>query len=483
MKKILIYFVFGLFVSLSATAQNSVSVNMYNVANPSSKVLVKERHRDSLSTISCSNSKSGGIYNATFIHSNSNMTARHAIVANIQVNDMVIENDMLYFCGKRLDTTTGGWSGIIGYFNIGGVFFGSDQIVIESGFQAGESRYPVDEFTRMVCFCRDYTPPMHVACIGTCHIDTTYPCLVDLEISPFPVYSAGCVNRVFETFTDIKQVQNGMVGSYFLTSGYDIEYDRYINIRIYKENNFFDASGLQNWCHVFCFDPSGLTRPWLDGGVLLAGIDGSTFATVSYRTYKKPLLDEDDRVTEPPANARIHLAIYKTNLIAYHSVYAMQKNYEIASFSTSGREMNEFLYNNKTQSLAFLCSNQPAGSGTTWFSRCSDFKPSALSSSGTVQAYHSVDIKQNGLSTYWNNNKYVVSGYDQITPTTLNFNMNTFSVLSECNNPVDYRYDELKTIDSRNFEREFTVFYGVPDKENVTPEGPRIPLYIDCESE
>ncbi len=480
-KRFLILFICGLFTSLSATAQNSVTVNMYNVTNPSNKVIIKERHRDSLSTISCSNSKVNGIERATFIHSGINMTAREAEVENLYVNDMVIENDTLYFCGRHLDTLTRQRSAVIGYFDIGGVFFGPEQIVIESGFEAGGDRYPVEEFTRMVCFCREMRPPMHVACIGTCQGDTTYPCLVDLEISPFPVYSAGCVKNGKETFTDIKQVQNGMVGCYFLTAGYNRDYGDYINIRIYYENNFFLPSGPQNWCHVFCMGPSGLVRPWLDGGVLLAGIDGSTFATISYRSNPALLDEVDNQSSGWYANTQIHLATYKTSLIAYHSVYAMQSNYEIPLGTTWNRETDQFIYNYKTKSLAFLHSYE--SNPGFWKSEYGDFKLSSLSSSGTIQAYINSGVKQDGLSTYWNNDKYVLGGYDQYVSTTLKYQMHTFNTLSRCAEPLEYRYRELKSVESVNSERVFTVFHGVPNVNKRTPEERRLSFYKECESD
>ena len=118
MKKIY-FFLCGLIMSLSAFAQTSVTVLEPDRFYKANKVLIKERHRDSLSTISCCNSKDGIIYKASFIYSNNSMQTTEVTIDDYYVNDMVVENDSVFFCGMHIVDKRG----IIGYFKINDVFF------------------------------------------------------------------------------------------------------------------------------------------------------------------------------------------------------------------------------------------------------------------------------------------------------------------------------------------------------------------------
>ena len=204
MKKGLI-FICGLLISLSVMAQTSVTVLEPHMVNDANKVIIKERFRDSLSTIACYNSNNEEIEKVTFVYSNSSMQTIEVTIDSYYVNDMVVERDSVFFCGRM----TREKQGILGYFEINDVFFGSGQIYIDSGFVAGENNFPVIEFTRLLHFYRDNGTSSHIASIGTC--DGNYPCLVDFTVCSLPMYVSGCVNDNKESFTYLKFVSNSIM--------------------------------------------------------------------------------------------------------------------------------------------------------------------------------------------------------------------------------------------------------------------------------
>ena len=474
MKKIY-FFLCGLIMSLSAFAQTSVTVLEPDRFYKANKVLIKERHRDSLSTISCCNSKDGIKDKVTFIYSNSSMQTTEVTIDSFYVNDMVVEKDSVFFCGMH----TVDKRGIIGYFKINDVFFNSGQIYIDSGFVAGENGFPITEFTRLIHFYRGNGSSSHIASIGTC--DRDFPCLVDFTICSLPMYVSGCVEDRKESFTDLKLVSNSIMFDdlSLVTAGYYNDQNRFINIRVYDANNFFSYTGLQDWCHVFRVD-TAYVRPWLDGGVLLANIDVNSFATVSYRDAYLPFEPRNEDMPSIPLT-NIHLAFYNLASFASNNVYGMVRHYEIPLLNTRKREMNQFLYNKITKSMSFLHTYRVLYPTSMTHSEYTDFKHTALSASGVIQAYTNNGVVQSGLSIYNNRDNYILSGYLYNTETTLHYQMNTFNTSVQCADRLEYRYEQLNNLSSHNFQSIFIVLGGI--SKTITPAifREKLPLFINCE--
>ena len=101
-------------------------------------------------------------------------------------------------------------------------------------------------------------------------------------------------------------------------------------------------------------------------------------------------------------------------------------------------------------------------------------------SSGLIQAYLNYDVIQSGLSLFYNNDKYILSGYDLTAPTTLFYQMNTFDLQSKCAQPFNYRYRNYNKVESWNYKKPFSKKYGEPLKVIVEVDKEYLPLFRIC---
>ena len=458
----------GLIMSLSAFAQTSVTVTEPHLSRQAKKTIIKECPDGYRSTITCSNS-AGAV---TFILSNNSMQAAEVTLEGYWVNDMEVTKDSVFFCGKQLSDELG----IIGFFRIDTFFSNTGgDANITYNYLAGYANYPVNELTRIEI----YTDPMnlrHAFCIGTC--GEGYPCLVD-KFMPINSYWAGYVNNRDEVFTDVKLVSSiSGNGPYLATVGYDLTYGKYLSIRLYGATSVFNTGGPQDWCNIYCYESGSYARQWLDGGILLSHIDNNTFATISFRSDKKMDLTETD-ITK---YKDIHLSFFDINSIISSSVYSMIDNYEISAPVNQKQEMNQFIHNNIKDAFAFLYSDSSSVSGEYESKYCEVFKNS-LSTSGSLQAYTNPGTRQYGLARYSYWNSYILSGHDISDPRVLNYQMNRFGVLSNCAEPLEFKYNQENTVDAWILKREFSSKMNQCDLIKVTEEPEFLPLYIECETE
>ena len=127
--KIIIISLCGFVMSMSAFAQTSVTVKHPHFSRPSQKTIIKERPSYLHTTITCSNTPE----TATFIYANDGMQASERTIEGIFVNDMVVEKDSVYFCGKHHPTG----NGIVGYFKISELFSETGVAHIDTVLRAG----------------------------------------------------------------------------------------------------------------------------------------------------------------------------------------------------------------------------------------------------------------------------------------------------------------------------------------------------------
>ena len=468
MKKTLV-FLCGIIISTAALAQNSVTVNLPHLNRNAVKTIIKNYSSNYPATVSCSNSNDS----VTFIYTDASMQAREIIILkDYYVNDMVISSDSVFFCGR-----TKFKSGFIGYFDIQNVFFGSGQIVIDTTFFAGENAYPVKELTRLVAYNKE-GGGRKVESIGTCG-EQGYPCLVDMTMDYYPFYNAGCIENAEESFTDIKMVQNNYYDYYLATVGFDTENGRYINIRMYNMNNVFMSGGPQDMCHVFSM--GAITpRPWLDGDVLLASIEAGKMATVSYRSGMAIIGAQESEPDDFSYSNTINLAIYDVYSILSNSVYSVLNDYEIDIPFTTSRLMNQFICSRAKNSLAFLHTYTPFPTGIQT-SEYFEIDISTLGLSTVLQAYNNPGVLQQGLSLYDANGKYILSGHEQASPTTLKYQMNTFGVQPICADLLQHTYKTEKPVDSRNFKRAFSVIGALNVSSRPELQAEDTPIYKVCE--
>lgn len=462
-------FLCGLVLSLSAFAQTSVTVRHPHMIREAQKTIIKQRPGDYLATITCSNSEDA----VTFIHSSYLMQATEVTLEGYWINDMIVTKDTVFFCGKQIENNRG----IIGFFNIDSLFRNIRPAEIDFNFLAGEKGLPVYELTRMETFI-DTLRVRHIFCIGTC--GEGYPCLVDRYL-PFGFYWAGYVNNDKECFTDVKLVaDNAAETPYIATAGYDLRYGHYLNLRVYKANSVFATGGPQDWCNLYCNYGGPFAREWLDGGVLLTKINNNVFSTISFRSIVYNNAKED------PNNISkyIHLGFFDLNSIVLNSVYSMIDNYELRASGAEKQEMDQFIYSSKKDAFVFLYSDSLSGNNDYKNRFCEIFR-SSLSTSGVLQGYRDLDSRLYGLSLYdyGYNSTYILSGYSIYNHTTLKYHMNTFGVLSDCVDPLEFSYDKKKTIDSWIFKNGFSNSLRRCDVRECGNNPEYLPLYIDCETE
>lgn len=468
MKKILIYFICGLFMSLSATAQNSVTAQRPNWMRHAEKTIIKNHIWGGTATVTCSNVEDG----VTFIYSTSAMQTMEITVEGLWVNDMVIENDSLYFCGKTKGTGRGAMGFVyIRQFNVDSM---TVTAWVDTNLYVGETEIEVGELTR-IAFYADPIGDRHVYCVGTCS-DVNHPCLINWVVN-HSLYWAGYVNNPKESFTDVKVVRMYPDGytSYLATVGFDKTENQYINIRIYDMSFVFMPSGPQEWCHVYKVDPD-YVRPWRDSVALLARIDNNAFATVSYREGAANGLRD---TLLPATGSNIHLGFYDLNLIIANSVYGLVDNYEIPMGLIYRHKMKQFVYSGRKDAFVFLHNYTKVFSSVN--SEYCEVPRASLSTSGTFQAYKNKDTRQYGLDLYMHKTKYILSGFDETNQMTLKFQMNTFGVLADCADPLSYKYNQTKTIASHNFQREFLYGKRSFRPEELEREIEMLPIFIDCE--
>lgn len=455
-------------MTLSAFAQTSVTVKHPHMTREAQKTIIKQRPGDYLATITCSNSEGA----VTFIHSSYLMQATEVTLEGYWINDMIVIKDTVFFCGKQIDNNRG----IMGFFNIDSLFNNTNPAVINFDFLAGEAGLPVYEFTRMEIFI-DTLHVRHIFCIGTC--GDGYPCLVDRYL-PFGFYWAGYVNDNKERFTDIKLVaDNAAETPYIATVGYNLRYGRYLNLRVYKANSVFATGGPQDWCNLYCFYGGAYAREWLDGGVLLTKINNTVFSTISFRSNVYNNAKEDFQ----NSYRYIHLGFFDLNSIVSNSVYSMIDNYELSAYEAVSQEMDQFIYSSKKDAFVFLYSDSLSGFNDYKNRFCEIFR-SSLSTSGVLQGYKDLDSRLYGLSLYdyGYNNTYILSGYSIYNHTMLKYQMNTFGVLSDCVDLMDFKYNQKKPVDSWIFKDGFSNSLRRCDVRECGNDPEKMPLYIDCET-
>ena len=178
------------------------------------------------------------------------------IINNCHVNDFVISNDTLFFCGYD---TNG--HGVIGFFDINDYFYNAysgyhyqDFFMLPDGYYAA-NLYKLVTYT-------DHHNTRHVFAIGyTGHPIYQFDyfgCVVDLldANDGYAYYHAAYVFKSpISLFEDIS-----IVGDYLVTTGFD--YSGLLNARIFKKNNPFAIAGIQNNLAEIKGIPSLGTHVW-----------------------------------------------------------------------------------------------------------------------------------------------------------------------------------------------------------------------------
>ena len=471
MKKI-IYYLFWMLIWVMAYSQNSVIVDEPSFHGPTIKTLIKEYHYPV--TISCVSTDYGS---ATFILSGSNMQTIERTVEKLRVEDMSIVclgkeatlYDTLFFCG--CDNT--GLAATIGFFNIHDFFFGSGNVQIHSAFGTSANGIYVENLYRLETYSAS-NGSRHVVCTGT--TSSYLSCIVDLSDDMFGIwgYQSGYLADHMEHITDIKYVTTNF-DEYLVTAGFNDQFGKYLNIRIYEPDNIFSTSGPQDTRHVFCID-TAFTCEWMWNDILLAKLNNNYFATVSYKNIcNQDFLQKD---YEEELLNYLHLGIYDIPAILGGSLSGMVGSYLAEAQGVINNRLMQFIGRNGSD-LAFLQQIRPYPSGYSYSVFCE-----LKITNNTTLSGHSKYLASNylfqGMDLYNSSTRYVMGGYKSSNAYSLNYEMETFWASKHCAEPDTYKWGKINPYRSINSIYGFETIGGL---SNFTTRGStlyEVPLTIIC---
>lgn len=158
---------------------------------------------------------------------------------NYTINDFVIRNDSIFFCGQK---TSG--KGIIGFFNIYDFFWGSGTYELYDDFYAQST---ITSFSKIVSYISTISP-VHIICIGeteqgmSCITDMHY----DISSTSWKYKSGDFIDDANESFKDIT-----LTDKYVVTAGYLTDNPKHMTIRRFKREDILSTATLKDYVNVY----------------------------------------------------------------------------------------------------------------------------------------------------------------------------------------------------------------------------------------
>jgi len=472
MKKIFCILYLSL-LGCTVLGQYSVTASKQNLHGVVNHTIIKEY--DYPKTISCvfsDNTKS------TFILSDQTLQTKEFTLNNIKVNDMMFARkatgglyDTLIFCGK--DLTTG--FAMVGYFNINDVFNGSGQVFVQDSIVSAYPNIMVDELTRMAIYASEVGT--HVVCIGRNKED--YPCLVDFVYHTAwgPMvwsYKSGFIPDHFETMYDIKYLHT-ILEDYLVTAGMDNTYGRYLNLRVYKLDNVFSSSGIQNIKHVFCIDTT-FGAEWIKDDVLLEYVTDGFFSTVS---YVKPDEFPQEKTDRSVFIDCVHIGIYNLSSLVAGSLTSMVKNTLLEPQTQINNKLTRYCQG-RNDRYVFL---QEIRDHLSVFSSVfCEFKIDLPSMDlNALTKYKTTNEIFQGLDNHNSASQYVLSGYDTENSTLLKYGMMTYNNQNVCAKILKCDMSNPNPYKSVNSKKDYIHIASPFSFEECRVEIVRAPITIECQ--
>lgn len=469
MKNKLLLFCVCILYALQSFSQTSVVGKSQNYST-NRKVLIKEYNYPA--TIACANS---GADSVTFIYTDGTMQSAEIVIRGYWINDIAIVKDTLFFCGRTAGNSP--TSGIFGFFKFNSSFTPVSGIHICDNILAGETSNKVIELTRMKPFFTSYGE-RHVACLGFCDYFLNH-CFIDFYSMNAPTtmwnYFGGIPNNENETFSDVTLVSTYLTSQkYIVTSGFDTRYGKYINLRVYNPDYTLDPTGIENRMFTYSVDPV-CANEWSTDRVLLSPVGDGIFSTASVR-------DGHYNNCENPGlcDYSLHIAFYNIAALLSNSVFAMTQDIYVNLSSTIKKDLERYIVKPSTKTLALLHNYGECSIGQRSVF-CEVDYPS-LTSAGSLRAFQYPDNNLQGMSTYKNQTKYVMSGFSRSDNNWLKYEMETFGSNSLCAEKVDYKYYAGQTLSSINEESGFSTIMGKVTWENISYERRYLGVHKECDN-
>ena len=421
-----------LFSPLSAEAQTSKTYYSYQPYWLSEHDVIREYHYP----VTISSSIAWRTCNSIFSYNGFNGSNYYlTFLYGYSVNDFVIENDTVFFCGKGDDE-----NGVIGFFPIQGFlnnnvsFFVSKQIECNTGVYASE-------FNRLVTY-RDTTGRRHVVSVGQATGEgKTYPCIADVFSEPmigYLSYNAAIIDdtTLANSMMDIKRfcteayparedaTRPYLPCDYLIVAGVDA--NDYLCLRFFNTQDLFSVTGLQNRLYTFDGYDSFVNRRFVSEAIVYPKTDHS-IAVAAVLKYNFMLPNHLNTLDIGEVDI-FQLLAGAANSMTQSSSVNVPSCRQITS-------LNEFVYNNSTSSCAVLFN----GISNEDSNRASYFVETTGSAGAVLNAVVGADAGNicgdkgfTGLDFFNSKSQYVLFGHCRDHTWQYNHGIETSGTASNC---------------------------------------------------
>ena len=260
----------------SQPVYNSLTLNLH-VADTVEKTIIREVSYP----ISISYVETPTEHLFVYHSNNGNQMTKVFIVSDLSVNDFVIENDTVFFCGTNTSTNVG----FVGHFWIG-QFFQASHLYSVTDFPFQTSTGLVRSFDKMVTFVQN-----GVRILAAVGLSSMGP-YVSSEIQYFPANSI-CYFTTGELYPaqteriyDIILTNHHVVTSGFkeVFSGQAATYGPILNFRVYPRNSMFAVGGPQDICQYVFPNVSVSADPtrFVGNQIVTSHMQADSFAVATY---------------------------------------------------------------------------------------------------------------------------------------------------------------------------------------------------------
>lgn len=399
-------------------------------------------------TIACYN-LSNGI--TCFAYNSPNLQTKQVHLKGYYVNDFVISNDTVFFCGKTNRLVND--KGIIGFFDINDVFNNSGDFFVQDDFiiyHVQEEDEYAAEFYHLIAYLNSFGQ-RHIVCVGEGTKD--HGCVVESIFNDYGVppafwsYFAGITeDKTIESFYDIM-----LYNDYVVTAGFYHNENMQLSLRVYNSDFVFDTYGPLNDRHTYDIQSAISGYSWAHDSVLLAYETNETFTT--FTTLK---------VQSNTNPSRLHLASFNlSNLLANNNTGMIWSAELYNGFLTNYNRVDNIVIDSAQRKCLIMYNwdvPQVPFSNTSAF--CELDYPLPYTT-GTLPEFYFDGITLQGLTRYTAPAKYVMNGFFNSTPLNVFYSLETPGHLSGCADSSSIYHNDIRIILSTDREKKFITLLGL----------------------
>ena len=384
-----------------------------------------------------------------FIYNDGNLSAKKVpIDIDITVNDFVIHNGCVYFCGER------GGQGIFGYFDVSD-FFNINQTYFVTDLPMNTTTSTVSTLNKMVL----YTSNGDLELVAVGKTAATLECVAELrQHGTIWSYRVGELpTGVFPYTEEILSITQ--TDDYVVTGGFFHYATNFPTFRVFDKADLFAASGLQNTA-INSISGGQQSCDFDDSQMLMGPVQGNWFLLA---TYWKECYNAFYNPTPSPEFKGINIGLYEINpsMLPLGTAVTWQTGYRIeqdnVNYGWKLRGMTQLNHSN----MFYLLQEAEISGIPQMVSMVCELplsSPPAL-----VSAYYGLESQFLSIDGYNNNQEYVMNGKHYIENANLIF-CETFT--SQYNNCL--MYHSLNTTDMFMSEKDRSYAFSVTSYAPIT---------------